>query len=86
MKLMYLQQIGVNTRYYVVTIGVLVWMKVLQECIAMDLVAPNIISILALMFFPMKTKGENFVVFLLHILLNWIMFQGRFYVLIQFKA
>ena len=70
MKLMYLQQIGVNTRYYIVTLGVLVWMKVLQECIAMDLVVPNIISILALMFFPIKTKGETFFVFLLHILLN----------------
>ena len=45
-------------------------MKVLQECIAMDLAVLNIINILALMFFPIKTKGKNFFVFLLHILLN----------------
>ena len=29
----------------------------------MDLVVLNIISILALMFFPIKTKGKNFVAF-----------------------
>ena len=59
MKLMYLQQIGVNTWYYVVTLGVLVWMKVLQERIAMDLVALNIISILALMFFPISKSSVS---------------------------
>ena len=42
-------------------------MKVLEERIAMDLVVLNIISILALMFFPMKTKGKKFFVFLLNI-------------------
>ena len=67
---MYLQQIGVNTRYYVTTTGVLLGMKALEERIAMDLVVLNIISILALTFFPIKTKGKNLFVFLLHILLN----------------
>ena len=38
-------------------------MKFLQERIAMDLVVLNIISILALMFFPMKTKGKKFLFF-----------------------
>ncbi|RMX49161.1 hypothetical protein pdam_00024525, partial [Pocillopora damicornis] len=51
-------QIGVNTRYYVTTTGVLLGMKVLEERIAMDLVVLNIISILALTFFPTKTKGQ----------------------------
>lgn len=69
-KFMYLQQIGVNTRYYVTTTGVLLGMKALEERIAMDLVVLNIISILALTFFPTKTKGKNFFVFLSHILLN----------------
>ena len=67
---MYLQQIGVNTRYYVTTTGVLLGMKALEERIAMDLVVLNIISILALTFFPIKTKGKNFFAFLLHILLD----------------